>query len=303
VTGGVQAVIGVPVYENVAQLRSAIESLLAQDHPSFAIVAVDDSSSVEPGEILREYERTDPRLHYARNPARLGLIRNWRRAFELARDLHPEASYFAWGSDHDLWEPSWLPTLAAELDDHPEAVLAYPLNDLISASEQRLRGPRYFDTRGDRRAVRFARVLRRMIAGDMVYGLARVDGLERCGVIRDVVFPDRLLLTELSLQGEFRQIPDLLWHRRVLSGDRVRMPARRSALFAGGPPRSAHLPWWLAHAAALARGLVLRGEARPKVGRIAGAAAAATYLALVPTLHAARRAYYLAGGRPQWLRE
>jgi glycosyltransferase involved in cell wall biosynthesis len=282
VAGDVQAVIGVPIHEDVVHLRAALESLLAQDHPAFAVLVADDSRSDQPGEIVREYERADPRLRYERNPARLGLIGNWRHVFLRAREVHPEAAFFAWGSDHDLWEPGWLSALARELEAHPAAVLAYPYDDVVDGGGQQLQGPWSFDTAGDRRGVRFVRTLRRMVAGDMVYGLYRAETLERCGALRDVVLPDRLLLAELSLAGEFRQVPELLWHRR-----RLDRPARSAAetLFAGRPPRSARLPWSLAHAAELRR-------AR-------GAGAAMLYAVLAPVLDLARRGYYAAGGSPR----
>ena len=53
-----------------------------------------------------------------------------------------------------------------------------------------------------------------MSAGNMVYVLYRADALARAGVFRSVLAPDRLLLTELALQGQFVQVPDVLWYRR-----------------------------------------------------------------------------------------
>src|SRR6266567_1326293 len=185
--------IGVPLHDEVVNLRSALASLLGQRFDEFGVVVLDDSASDEPGRIVRR-EFDDGRLHYARNPRRLGLVRTWRRAFELARVLHPELTYFAWGSDHDLWEPEWLSELSQELDDHGPAVLAYPFNDRLDAEGRVVRNPWQFDTAGIRsRSLRFGKTIRRMVAGDMVYGLMRVDALERCGVFRRVLLPDRLL--------------------------------------------------------------------------------------------------------------
>jgi GT2 family glycosyltransferase len=256
------AVIGIPLFENVAQLGPALESILAQDHPSFSVVVLDDSRTNGPEQIVREH----PRVRYERNPSRLGLAANWRRTFARARELHPSARYFAWGSDHDLWEPHWLTALAGELDRHPEAVLAYPLNDAIDGAGARVAEPWAFDTHGRGPAARFRQTLRRMVAGDMVYGLFRVDALARCGGLRDVTYPDRLLLAELSLDGEFRQVPQLLWHRRRL----------------GPAAPTADRSWWLEHACEL--------------GRSRGVVPAAAYGALAPAYDLGRRAYYAAGG-------
>jgi hypothetical protein len=227
-------------------------------------------------------------VQYRRNDRPLGLVGAWRRAFGLALELHPGLAYFAWGSDHDLWEPDWLSELAAELDAHPEAVLAYPLSDRIDDRGTSVRGPWRFDTGDDRRrSSRFSRAVRRMVAGDMVYGLFRADALARCGVYRRVVMPDRLLVAELALQGELRQVPRVLWHRRhVARGGHE--AARQRAGFGAGRPAWVLLPWSLQHAAALAWNTGIQGHGRPAVGRGAGLAAGLAYAALSPGFRAAR---------------
>ncbi len=273
---GPRAVVGVPIRDDVERLPQALETLLGQTERQFLAVVVDDSDTDEPGAVVRALAAEDPRVSYHRNERRLGLVGSWRRAFALARAAAPVARYFAWGSDHDVWEPGWLAALCAELDARPAAVLAYPLNDALSESGAVVRAPWRFATAGERAPVRFVRVLRRMVAGDMVYGLFRADALEACGVLRDVLMPDRLLLAELSLHGEFRQVPELLWHRRVRERA-VASPRQRGAELVPGGGTSA-LPWWLAHARALAR-------AR-------GVGVATAYAGLVPALHLARRVHH-----------
>jgi glycosyltransferase involved in cell wall biosynthesis len=273
VSRGPRAVLGVPIRDDVGRLPQALETLLAQTEHDYAVVVVDDSDTDEPGEVVRSFAARDPRVGYHRNERRLGLVASWRRAFVLARAAAPAAPYFAWGSDHDVWEPGWLAALSAELDARPAAVLAYPLNDSISETGDVLRAPWRFATGGEPAAVRFVRVLRRMVAGDMVYGLFRADAVEACGILRDVLMPDRLLLAELSLRGDFRQVPELLWHRRLRERSAGAPLQRGPDLFPGR--RTSALPWWLVHSRALARA--------NKVG------AAAAYAGLVPALQLARR--------------
>jgi len=55
-------------------------------------------------------------------------------------------------------------------------------------------------------------------SGDMVYGLIRMRALEAAGVFRPVLNPDRLLIAELSHQGEIRQVAEPLWWRRQSDG-------------------------------------------------------------------------------------
>src|SRR4051812_16118124 len=168
VTPGPRAVIGVPIRGEVEHLARALETLLAQTDSEYAVVVADDSDTDGPGAIVRSIAARDARVTYHRNERRLGLVGNWRHAFALARRAAPEAPYFAWGSDHDVWEPGWLAALGAELDAHPAAVLAYPLNDAISEGGAVVRLPWRFTTAGQRTPVGFVRVLRRMVAGDMI---------------------------------------------------------------------------------------------------------------------------------------
>jgi hypothetical protein len=283
-----RVVVGVPLHENVPHLRAALGSLLAQRFDELAVVVVDDSRSDEPGRIVQD-EFEDPRLDYSRNPRHLGLVGAWGRAFERARERHPGLTYFAWGSDHDLWEPDWLPQMVETLDTHPEAVLAYPLSDRIDDEGAQIRGPWRFETAGTKsRARRFATTIRRMVAGDMVYGLMRAEALAACGALRNVLLPDRLLIAELALQGEFRQVPELLWHRRGAPRERGE-PARQRARHPNRPVW-AHTPWSLQHAAAIFWNEGVHARGKPAVGRPAAFAAGVAYLALSPGFRAARAA-------------
>jgi glycosyltransferase involved in cell wall biosynthesis len=244
------AVIGL-AGRDPGRLETAVGSLLAQDEPALRIVVVDDSGTGSLAGPVAAF--ADERISYVANPSRLGLTGAWRRAYALAREEAPEAPYFAWASDNDVWEASWLRLLADALSTAPETVLVYGLNDAVDGAGMVVRAPWRFSTRGERIALRrFARTVRRMVAGDMVYGLFRVEALERCGVLKDVLLPDRLLLTELSLLGEFDQVPELLWHRREGAG--FSLERQRGSLFGDQPPRLARLPWPVQHAVALARG-------------------------------------------------
>src|SRR5919202_536427 len=272
------AVFGAALHNNAHHLPQALESLLSQTERDLALVLVDDASTDATAEVAASYA-ADPRVDYERNPVRLGLIGTWRRALELARRRHPGAEYFAWASDHDVWDPRWLERMLAELDAHPRAVLAYPLAQRIGERGEPLRpGPPWrFDTAGiaePRR--RFARFCRAGVSGDMVYGLFRGVPLASLG-FPSALMPDRLLLARLSLAGEFRQVPELLWRRRYVL--EVSARRQRGSLFAGRRPARTLLPWPLAHSMALARELWLDAGGAPAVGRWGGLWLAAVYLA------------------------
>lgn len=282
-------VIGLPLYNGGDHVVEALESLLAQTYPDFALVIVDDCSTDRTFELVAEYATGDVRIHLTRNETRLGLIANWRRTFHLARELKPDLEYFAWASDHDIWHPRWLESVIAELDEDPEAVAAYPRTGGISQSgEMLLRDQPSFDTAevGDAR-VRAELTWKAGAFGSRVYALFRARALERCGVFRFVYLPDRLLLVEMALQGRFREVPEvLLWRRRrtvptSFERQRAASLAQRRA------PLRFHLPWVYVHSLTLFSSLALHGRARPALSRRGGASFAARYLKLA---RAARRA-------------
>lgn len=262
-----RAVFGVAAHNHAADVRESIESILGQTSQEFAVVIVDDCSTDDTGSILREYAAAGSRVHYFRNERRVGVIENWRRIFERARELFPGAEFFAWGSDHDLWHPRWLSVLLRTLDEHPDAILAYPLNTKVFADGSPVdRKPWHFDTADVTSPdLRVWRTTWSMSAGNMIYGLFRIGPLERAGVFRHILLPDRMLLAELSVFGSFRQVDEILWFRRWY-GRQFSVERQRVVSFPYGRPFHVYLPWSLSHAGALAWNLVMGRHADPSIG-------------------------------------
>jgi glycosyltransferase involved in cell wall biosynthesis len=281
--------IGLPSHNGSDYVEEAIASLRAQTYTNFVIACSDDASTDGTADILARHAAEDPRIRLRRSSARRGLTENWLSAFRFARELNPSMRYFAWASDHDVWHPRWLELLVEDLEAHPEAVLAYPLDIGIDAAGEKLRDPWRFATAGiPHLRPRFVSATWGMKAGCMVYGLHRVDALERCGVFRPVIVPDRLLLTELAMIGEFRQVDQVLWSRRY-PGRKMPIRARqRLTFFPDGAPLYARLPWPLVHGAVLAWSVGVQGRTRPEVGRGRGLALVAWYTAQMSRVAATR---------------
>lgn len=285
-----RVIIGSPLFNHADHFREAIESVLGQTFTDFALVLVDDVSSDATPEIAREYVERDARVSYVRNEERLGLVDNSRKAFAIARQRHPDAEYFAWTSDHDLWHPRWLQQLVDTLDANRDVLLAYPLNRRIGpAGELLKRKPWVFDTFGETsRWTRLRSGIREMRAGNMLYGLYRVESIERAGVYRRIVVPDRLLLAELSLYGQFKQVPEVLWFRRWY-GRLFSLERQRANFFPRGRPLYAYCPWWISHSVSLLHAFTIRGVGEPQVSRGAGLLAATQYLVVAGGVHAYER--------------
>ena len=256
--------IGMTLHNRAPWLREAVDSLLAQSYGDFSLVLVDDGSTDDTETIARSYENGDRRVKYMRLPERRGMVSAWRTAFEQA-SAHG-GRFFAWASDHDKWHPQWLETLMQALESSPSVVLAYPLTQRIDPLGKPLSKPaRQFETFGvTDRSARWALLngSDAVAAGDMVYGLMRTDAVRDAGIFRAVLSPDRLLIAELTLQGEIRQVPELLWYRRQFSEGSVLR--QRVTLFAPGtqPPSRLTPPWYM-HARSL--WAVYGGGAHPRV--------------------------------------
>jgi len=260
----VRVVLGMTLYNNARHLREALDSLLAQTYPHFTLLLLNDASTDGTAEICADYLRRDPRLHYAAHATRQAMVESWHHAAAIALREHPAAEYFAWVSDHDRWHRRWLERMVAELDSDPEAVLAYPITRRTEPEGEEIdKGPRLFDTAAcNDLAERWAHFCRAGVgAGDMVYGLMRLQALAQTGIFRPVLRPDRLLMAELTLRGRIRQVPEVLWFRRnslASSIDRQHaslvLKERQTAWFS--------LPPWLQHTLVLWRDYVCR-DPRP----------------------------------------
>jgi len=266
-----RVVIGAPVYSGGQYAGPALESLLAQSYRDFRLVVCDDQSRDGTWDVVERLAATDARIHAERNSTRLGMVGNWRRSFEVARETCPEMEYFAWVSDHDFWKPEWLETLVGALDRDPQAVLAYPRATGVRNGDEVVHTPRDFDTSAlVKRRPRMRATWHHMQAGYMVYGLYRADALERSGVYRYVRDPDRLLLFELSAHGTFLQLPETLFLRRRTQAKPS--PKRQMAGFFPGRRRPLYtrLPWPLVHSGSVMWSLGVKGNGKPQVGRLRG---------------------------------
>jgi glycosyltransferase involved in cell wall biosynthesis len=269
-----KVVLAMPAYSRPDVLPRTLESLLSQTYRDFALLIVDDDPSPETAAIVESYAREYPRVSYEANGRRLGMVGNWRKAFRRARTTYPSSPYFAWVSDHDVWHARWLQEMVAVLDAHARVVLAYPENLRMIADQSRM-AIKVFETVGmPGRADRLRASARYMLAGDLIYGLMRAQSLEDAGVFRRVITPDRQVLLALSLVGEFKQVPEVLWYREMLHGFDLRR--QREAFFPRGAPLYAYAPSHLQHFAVLLWDFAVRGRGKPAFGRVAG-----TYYALL----------------------
>ena len=262
-----RVVFGMPAYNRPDALPRTLESLLVQTNRDFALVIVDDAPGPAVRQIVAEYAAGDGRIIYESNANRLGMIGNWRKAFDRSRELFPQSEYFAWVSDHDIWHPRWLEVLTGVLDREPQVVAAYPDSVRVYPTERRRAA--VFATADDpRRDRRLKAAATRLTAGNAIYGLFRAQALAQAGVFRPVMMPDRQVLVALSLLGEFRHVRETLWYREAAGFSYRR---QRRMFFPDRVPMHTYLPANLQHFGILMWDFAIRGRGRPAVGRTAGA--------------------------------
>jgi len=203
--------VGLPVFNGENYLEEALSSILVQTYQDFEIIISDNASTDKTAEICRAYADKDSRIRYFRNKENRGGADNFNRVFELA-----SGEYFKWAAHDDLCAPEFLEQCIEVLDREANVVLCYPRTILINehgefqgyyADGLELRSPKpherfrhFFDTQGVCHAI---------------YGVMRSSALRLTRLEGYFSMADRVLLGELVLHGEFRELPAYLFYRRI----------------------------------------------------------------------------------------
>jgi len=206
--------IGLGVYNGEKFLVETLDSILNQTFDDFELVISDNASSDSTEGICRSYAARDPRIRYTRNAANIGLTNNFNRVLDLAT-----GQYFRWASADDLFALRSLEACVKVLDEHPEVVLCYPRTVLIDGDGKFIRN--YDDNMNLRSPVvttRFQHVIENLRLVNIQYGLIRSDVLRRTSLFGAYVGSDMTLIAEIALYGQFWEIPEVLFSRRMHDG-------------------------------------------------------------------------------------
>ncbi|MFO0982808.1 MAG: glycosyltransferase family 2 protein [Planctomycetota bacterium] len=218
--------IAVPVYNGERFLRRALDSLIGQDFRDLEIIVCDNASTDGTAAICREYERRDPRVRYSRSPINVGASGNFNRAVELAR-----GEYFKWLAHDDECEPTFVTRCLAEHQAAPHLVLVYPRTMFIDDASQPIEPDREaIDVRGARPHQRLARLVDKLNLCNPHLGLIRTSALRQTRRIGGFIAADYVLLAELAMLGEFREIPEYLLKRRIHRGSHRQANRTRAEL-------------------------------------------------------------------------
>lgn len=205
--------VGLPVYNAEKYLAQTIDCILAQDYLDFELVISDNASTDGTPNICRTYAALDPRIRYHRNEVNRGAAWNFNRVLELSR-----GEFYKWQAYDDLCRPTFLSSCLREFERGPgSAVLVYPIPQTIDEHGEPLesfveRSVAASDANPHRR---LAAVLKNLTMASAFYGLIRLSELRKTRRLGRFIGADQVLLAELSMLGELREVPEVLFLRRV----------------------------------------------------------------------------------------
>jgi glycosyltransferase involved in cell wall biosynthesis len=104
-------------------LAEAVASVVAQSHPDWELLLVDDGSTDGSTEIAKQLIASDPeRMRYLEHPGHAN------RGMSASRNLgiaHARGAYLAFLDADDVWLPDKLSQQVTLLEEHPEAALVF----------------------------------------------------------------------------------------------------------------------------------------------------------------------------------
>lgn len=203
--------IGMPVYNGEKFLKDALDSIIAQTFSDFELIISDNASTDSTKNICEAYQDKDKRIRYFRNNKNLGAAWNYNQVFEPI-----VGEYFKWAAHDDMMAPQLFEKCIDVLDREPQVVLVYPGTILCNENGQ-IEGT-YSDglnLRDHKPHQRFRSFLANPGLCHAVFGVIRSNVLRQTALIGNYPRSDRNLLGELSLAGEFYEIQENLFYRRI----------------------------------------------------------------------------------------
>ena len=205
--------IGLPVYNAEKFLTETIESILGQDYIDFELIISDNASTDNTSKICQHYEELDPRVRYFRSDINLGAAWNFNRVLELAR-----GEFYKWQAYDDVCLPSFLSCCLREFEcSSASLILVYPKPQTIDEYGKKLEKfvEASIATNDVQPHRRLSMVLKNITMASSFYGLIRLSELRKTRLHGRFIAADYVLLAELSMLGELREIPNVLFLRRV----------------------------------------------------------------------------------------
>ena len=228
-----QVSIGMPLYNAERYLRNALDALLGQTFEDFELVISDNASGDATEAICREYAQRDSRVKYHRSASNHGAIWNFNEVFRLST-----GQYFKWSAYDDIVDESFLQKCVDCLNAHSDVAWCHSRtshldesgNVIAAGDDPTIPGMETShslllqdyglppQTRASPTAhKRFTGVLLGTTWCSDSYGLIRSEVLRRTRLLLPCYGAEKVLMGEISLQGRFVEIPEVLAYERIHS--------------------------------------------------------------------------------------
>lgn len=240
--------IGVPVFNGEDFLADCLESIAAQDYEQWSVLISDNASTDATPEICREFVRRDDRFRYVRQPVNLGAAGNYNYVMDNSvGDLYKMAAH------DDCLAPGFLRLCVEALDAHPDAVLSFPGTRYIDPDGAHIGD--YEDPLVWNNANSPAGRLRDLFVPEArsylrlcypVMGVMRRSAALRTRGIQTFQAADAAMLVELALQGDFAEVREPLYLKRLHDNTSMRANATSEDFALWYDPKNAGLdplPW------------------------------------------------------------
>jgi glycosyltransferase involved in cell wall biosynthesis len=200
--------IGLPVYNGEKGLSRALNLLLEQDYPNLEIIISDNGSTDATPYICREYVQNDSRVKYYRSEKNLGIVWNFNQVFEIS-----SGKYFIWAAHDDQRERSFVSACVDKMEQCPDAVLCQTYTTVFIEGREEILYIAHLDTfEGvDGLVERYQETLTRFPA-TAIYGLYRSSAMRKTKMFTKSIATDLAFIQELSIQGKFVQVPQVLFN-------------------------------------------------------------------------------------------
>ncbi len=104
----------ITTYNRAYLLGKVIESVICQTYKDWELVVIDDASTDNTADVVKDYQSQDNRIRYIRNPENKGL------AFSRNQGIkHSKGDYIAFLDDDDEWLPEKLGKQMALIKNKP----------------------------------------------------------------------------------------------------------------------------------------------------------------------------------------
>jgi len=194
-------------------IQETIKSILNQTYKEFTLIIFDDCSPQDPTQYIHEIIRNDSRVIYYRSKKRLGMCKASQTVLNMSC---VDTEYFAWISDHDVYNILWLERLMALMIQNNNAAVAYPfIEGIDNDGKNNDRKSTVYDNSQEsiyNRLNSFSRL--GAGSGNIIYGLFRYAIIKKIGGWPTLITPDVILLYEVNCFGSINQCPEYLIKRR-----------------------------------------------------------------------------------------